>query len=89
MHTVSGLTEALSNGGRIVLVAGTYELLAESEACDLSSWFCIGHNVTLEAETPGTVVLDAKRQRRVFSVKGTGVELIGLNITGGYVMLAS
>ena len=41
-------------------------------------------NLIIEAAEPGTVVLSAAKQgRRVFYIKGSGVELIGLNITGG------
>ena len=43
----------------------------------------LNYAVTIEAEVAGTVVLDANGMSRVFTITGTGVELIGLNITGG------
>ena len=45
---------------------------------------CLNYTVTIEAEVAGMVVLNASRSNRVFYITGTGVELIGLNITGGY-----
>ena len=68
---------------RIVLAAGTYEFDG-STACDSWSWLCVDRAVTIEAAEAGTVVLDAKRARRVFDITGSGVQLVGLNITGGY-----
>ena len=44
----------------------------------------LSYRVTLEAEEAMTVALDAKGANRVIYVDGTGVELVGLNITGGY-----
>ena len=44
---------------------------------------CLTHTVRLEAEFAGSVVLNANRSKRVIKVTGTGVELVGLNITGG------
>ena len=69
---------------RIVLAAGTYEFDV-STACesDSASWLCVDRAVTIEAAEAGTVVLDAKGARRVFKITGTGVQLVGLNITGG------
>ena len=75
-----------------MLVAGTYEF--DDEMCsnrghiypydEESSALCIGRTVTIEAEVPGSVVLDAKGARRVVYVSPAGrAELIGLNITGG------
>ena len=76
---VSSRTGAVS---KIVLAAGTYEL--DSDMCDTSA-ICIDRAVTIEAEVPGSVVLDAKGGRRVFKIESGGTaELIGLNITGGY-----
>ena len=85
---VSSRTGAVS---KIVLAAGTYEL--DSDMCDTSA-ICIDRAVTIEAEVPGSVVLDAKgsasTNRRVFNVQSSGAaELIGLNITGGYVDVCS
>ena len=44
---------------------------------------CVGRAVTLAAAQAGTVVLDAGKRMRVLFVNGSGVELAGLNITGG------
>ena len=69
---------------RIVAHAGTY-LLSEnvSNMCSGTA-FCINRTLTIEAEVPGAVVLDAMNKRRVFRVQPGGTaELIGLNITGG------
>ena len=67
---------------RIVLVAGSYEFDG-STACHSTSWLCVDRAVTIEAAEAGTVVLDAKGSRRVFYITGTGVQLVGLNITNG------
>ena len=70
---------------RIVLVAGTYEFDDDMCLDQGGSALCIGHNVTIEAEVAGSVVLDAKGARRVIYVSTTAgrTELVGLNITGG------
>ena len=66
---------------RIVLTAGTYEFA--DDMCSNSA-LCINHNVTIEAEVAGSVVLDAKGARRVIYVSTGGrAELIGLSIMGG------
>ena len=81
---------AVATVDRIVLAAGTYEF-DNSTACDSESWLCVDRAVTIEAAEAGTVVLYAKGARRVFESTGTGVQLVGLNITGGaasYVVLA-
>ena len=68
-------------------MAGTYEF--DDDMCDDGvdadvSALCIDRTVTIEAEVPGSVVLDAKGARRVVFVSTTGrAELVGLNITGG------
>ena len=51
-----------------------------------NSAFCINRNVTIEAEVPGSVVLDASSRnwggQRVFLIQSGGkAELIGLSIT--------
>ena len=67
---------------RIVLVAGTYEFAVDM--CTGSA-VCINRALTIEAEVPGAVVLNAMRGRRVFEIQADGTaELIGLNITGGF-----
>jgi len=94
VNSTSGLTEALANDAirRVVLMPGTYELDAntngtcsgnESPAAGSESWFCIDRAVTIEAAEAGTVELNAKEQKRLFFITGTGVALIGLDITGG------
>ena len=76
--------------GRIMLRAGTYELyMSYSSGCYSGKWLsesalCINRAVTIEAEVPGSVVLDAMGRCQVFNIKSSGtVDLIGLNITGG------
>ena len=71
---------------KIVLRAGTYELTSDHspQICSEESALCIDRAVTIEAEVRGSVVLNAKGERRVFDIKYSGkAELIGLNITGG------
>ena len=52
----------------------------------VGSALCIERPVTIEAEVAGSVVIDAKGERRVIYVSSfSGVaKLIGLNIKGGY-----
>ena len=87
--TVGEFIAAVSNSAvdKILLAVGTYELT--SNMCPSSvvsgAAVCISRNLTIEAEQPGAVVLDAMGRRRVFKIQhGVTVELIGLNITGGY-----
>ena len=69
---------------RIVVASGHYALTAE---------LSVTRAVTIEAAVPGSVVLDAQAsssaKRRVLNVNPASasdtVELIGLNVTGGYV----
>jgi hypothetical protein len=85
VSTVADLTSALANTavGRIVLASGTYYLIAE---------LSITRSVVLEAAVAGSVILNAQASssspRRVLSINpgpSGVVQLIGLNITGGYV----
>ena len=85
MSTVASLTSALANTAvaRIVLAPGTYYLSAE---------LSVTRSVVLEAAVAGSVVLNGQasssNQRRVLSINpgSSGVvQLIGLNITGGYI----
>jgi hypothetical protein len=78
------LTSALANTAvsRIVLASGTYNLIAE---------LSITRSVILEAVVAGSVILNAQAssssERRVLNINpgSSGVvQLIGLNITGGY-----
>ena len=83
----SELRAALSDSAvsRIVLMAGTYEF--DDDMCDDGggSALCIDRTVTIEAEVPGAVVLNAMGGRRVFTIESGGTaELIGLNITRGH-----
>jgi hypothetical protein len=81
--TVGEFTAAIadSSTNKILLAAGTYELT--SNMCTGSA-ICIDRALTIEAQVPGSVVLDAKGGRRVFEIQSAGMaELIGLNITGG------
>ena len=84
VSTAAGLTSALANTavGRIVLASGTYYLTAE---------LSITRSVILEAAVAGSVVLHAQAssssQRRVLNINpglSGVVQVIGLNITGGY-----
>ena len=85
VSTSAGLTSALANTAvsRIVLASGTYYLSAQ---------LSITRSVILEAAVAGLVVLDAQAssssRRRVLNINPGSmgvVQLIGLNITGGYV----
>ena len=85
--TVGEFTAAVGNSAvdKILLAAGTYELT--SSMCSSYRGYaavCIDRALTIEAEVPGAVVLNAMRARRVFYIQSGGTaELIGLNITGG------
>ena len=82
--TVGEFTAAVGNSAvdKILLAAGTYELT--SSVCDSYSAICIDRALTIEAQVPGSVVLDAKGGRQVFYIQSGGTaELIGLDITGG------
>ena len=82
--TVGEFTAAIADSSinKILLAAGTYELTSDMCA---GSAICIDRALTIEAQVPGSVVLDAKGGRRVFEIVAGGTaELIGLNITGGY-----
>ena len=83
VNTVGEFTTALGDGaiGRILLGPGTYQFT--TNMCS-SSALCVDRAVTIEAAEAGTVVLNGMGARRVFYITGTGVELIGLNITRGY-----
>ena len=86
VSTSAGLASALANTAtsHIVLDPGTYYLSAE---------LSVRMSVVIEAAVAGSVVLDAQAssldQRRVLNI-GLGssdeVQLIGLNITGGYMV---
>ena len=83
VSSVAELTAAVGNSAvdKILVAAGTYEFT--SDMCDDSA-LCIDRALTIEAQVPGSVVLDAKGWRRVFRIQSGGTaELIGLNITGG------
>jgi hypothetical protein len=84
VSSVAELTAAVGNSAvdKILVAAGTYDFT--STMCSDSA-ICIDRAVTIEAQVPGSVVLDAKGGRRVFYIQSGGTaELIGLNITGGY-----
>ena len=81
--TVGEFTAAIADSSinKILLAAGTYELT--SDMCGGSA-ICIDRALTIEAQVPGSVVLNAKFGRQVFDIQSAGMaELIGLNITGG------
>ena len=84
VSTSEGLRSALANTGvgHIVLAPGTYYLTAE---------LSVTRSVVLEAAVAGSVVLDAQAgsssPRRVLEIDPGSlgvVQLIGLNMTGGY-----
>ena len=84
VSTSAGLLSALANTavGRIVLAPGTYILRAELN---------VTRSVVLEAAVAGSVVLEAQANssslRRVLFINAGWlgvVQMIGLNITGGY-----
>ena len=80
VSTSAGLTSALANTAtsHIVLAPGTYYLGAE---------LSVTRSVVIEAAVAGSVVLDAQSRHRVLYIDpgSSGVvQLIGLNITGGY-----
>ena len=84
VSSVAELTAAVGNSAvdKILVAAGTYDFT--SDMCTGSA-ICIDRALTIEAQVPGSVVLDAKGGRRVFMIQSGGTaELIGLNITGGY-----
>ena len=83
--SVSELITAIRNDSvdLVVVQAGTYFTSSMSEMCSGAA-ICINRTLTIKAEVPGAVVLDAMNKRRVFRVQPGGTaELIGLNITGG------
>ena len=89
VSSVDDFTAAVANStvNKILLAAGTYYFNNDDDAC-AGSAVCISRSLTIEAEVPGAVVLnakeDAKEERRVFEITADGMaELIGLNITGG------
>ena len=86
------LIDAVKNAsvGTIIVAAGTYKLTSKMSitACghdDGESALCIGRDLTIRAETNGTVVLNATKQtwRVIYVDEGGRAELVGLNITGG------
>ena len=83
--TVGEFTAAIADSSinKILLAAGTYELTTDMCA---GAAVCISRTLIIEAEVPGAVVFNAMGgERRVFDIQSGGtVELIGLNITGGY-----
>ena len=84
VSSVAELTLAVGNSAvdKILVAAGTYSFI--TDMCTGSA-ICIDRAVTIEAQVPGSVVLDANGGRRVFAIKPGGTAgLIGLNITGGY-----
>ena len=89
VSSVAELTAAVGNSAvdKILVAAGTYDFT--SDMCSGSA-VCIDRALTIEAQVPGSVVLDAKGGRRVFMIQSGGTaELIGLDITGGYASVQS
>ena len=68
---------------RVVAMAGPYNFDTSAMSC--GSALCINRTLTIEAEVPGAVVLNATGKWRVFKIESGGTAtLIGLNITGGH-----
>ena len=93
VYSAADLVTAVEDStvGTIVVAPGHYEF--SSDMCSESA-LCIDRAVMIEAEVPGSVVLDAKgsasTKRRVFDVQSSAAaELIGLNITGGNAQVCS
>ena len=89
VSTVAELTAAVGNSAvdKILVAAGTYTFTADM--CSGSA-ICIDRAVTIEAQVPGSVVLDGNGGRRVFEIKPGGTAgLVGLNITGGSASVSS
>ena len=85
VDSFDGLKQSLDDGvGHVVLQEGVYDLTSGMTQMCVKGMLCLVYAVTIEAEVAGTVVLNASRSNRVFYITGTGVELVGLNITGGY-----
>jgi hypothetical protein len=77
VSTIGGLrTELTAQTAVIELTAGTY-LLGGNE-------LSINHDVEIRAATGATIVLDAGGSSRVLNIQGGTVNLVGLDITGGY-----
>ena len=81
VSTSTGLTSALADTavGHIVLAPGTYIL---------STQLSVTRSVVLQAAVAGSVVLNGGNAVRVLNVNpglSGVVQLIGLNITGGYI----
>ena len=85
VSSVDDFTAAVANStvNKILLAAGTYYFNNDDDAC-AGSAVCISRSLTIEAEVPGAVVLNAMGGRRVFKIQSGGTaELIGVNITRG------
>ena len=93
VSTVAELIAAVSDGtvDKIVVAPGTYEFGSDMAGCDsYPAALCIDRAVTIEAEVEGGVVLDGMDARRVIMVDSGGTaDLVGLNITRGYVSSVS
>ena len=86
VSTVAELTAAVGDSAvdKILVAAGTYDFTDYASDMCSGSAVCIDRALTIEAQVPGSVVLDAKGGRRVFEMQsGARAELIGLDITGG------
>ena len=94
--SVDGLTSALEDAtvARIMLAPGRYDFARSMSGCNYQgtplSAVCITRSVTIAAQAMGTAVLNAhgseSSPRLVLTVDCTAcqVELVGLNLTGGF-----
>ena len=96
LSTVPDIFAALADGAvpRIIIAPGTYTFTADDcrDHLSVGAALCIDRDVIIEAAVPGSVVLDAggsssNTERRMLFIKGGAtVELIGLMITGGFLI---
>ena len=81
--SVSELLTAILNESvdRIEVQAGTYMYTGNMNGTCSSAAICISRTLTIEAEVPGAVVLNAANEGRVFRILPGGMaKLIGLNL---------
>ena len=96
VSSVAELTAAVGNSAvdMILVAAGTYDLTSNMCTRTINvgapglhrPWaICIDRALTIEAQVPGSAVLDAKGGRGVFLISsGANAKLIGLDIIGGF-----
>jgi hypothetical protein len=86
LSTTTQLLTAVSNPAILHIKLGPGTFAFTSDACSgphYNAALCVNRDVVIEAVTPGTVVLDARRLRTLLFISQGTVELIGLRIKGG------